>query len=533
MRQRCGAGIAAIFALVVGWQADVVLAQDGAARAAHGQPGSLAARIDAHVDAPRFAAASWGIEVVSIDSGRTLYSRHPQRLLVPASVAKLFTAVTVLDRFGPDHRIATTVYATAPLVRDGVLRGDLVLYGNGDPSLGIDTRKDWAKNLALALRRAGLREVRGDLFADATRFAAPRYGSGWEAADLQSWFGTSTSALTVDDNVVAVTVAPASAAGQLATIRFEPEASAPRLDNTLRTVPARTAFDISLIRRPGEPTLFAFGSIAANAGERRYRIALDDPARIAGEQLRKAMSAAGIGIRGDVRSLYWPERRRAETDMPLVKLAEDWSPPLSDLVRRGMKVSHNLYLQNLLLVVGADEGDRVIAAQPDAARPPAFRSSEKLGLDAMQRYLRTLGIGRNEVDLEDGAGLSRRNLVTANAIVRLLVGLADDPRHLAFRQSLPEAGIDGTLAGRMRNSAAASHVFAKTGSLSMTWSLAGYATTRAGERLAFAFLLNNYQPPDGASVRPGAELDALALMLAELSVRTGTPVPEAASVEVR
>lgn len=517
-----------VIALFVLHALSTARAQELSPTAARNDVASLAARMDALVDAPRFAAAAWGIRVVSLDSGKAIYQRNAEKLLVPASTAKLFTAALALDSFGADYRIPTVVFGTARPARDGGLRGDLILYGYGDPTLGIDQRADWAHVLAKQLRETGLREVKGDLVADATRFAAPLYGSGWEAADLQHWFGAPASALSVDDNTVKLRIQPGAQPGLLARIAFTPESSAPALENRLRTVPARTPGDISLIRRPGDHTLYAFGSIAANAGEQNYRIALADPALIAAVQLRQALADMGIGVRGRLRSLYWPAEDPARNGVELIKLAEDWSPPLADIVRRGLKVSHNGYLQNLLLMVGAREADQRLAELPEGTRASAFRGSEKRGLDVLQRYVARLGIPVEQVDLEEGSGLSRRDLVTASAMVTLLRAQADGEREVAFRRALPEAGVDGTLLGRMRNSAAAGRIHAKTGSMSMNTSLAGYATTAAGERLAFAFLLNNYQPSGDANARASSELDALAIALAELAERSDGSMPATA-----
>lgn len=492
-------------------------AQDGATQNDIAQ---LARRIDAQLDAPHFASASWGVSVVSLDSKKVLYQRNADRLLVPASIAKLYTAALALQTFGSEYRIPTTVFATKRAGRDGQLRGDLVLYGYGDPTLGIDRHADWAHTLAMQIRKAGVSQVRGDLIGDATRYAAPLYGSGWEAADLQHWFGAPTSALSIDDNVVKLKITPAPQVGQFAKIEFVPRTSAPELDNTLRTAPARTPADISLIRRPGSNTLYAFGSIAADAGEQNYKVALADPALVAVIQLRQALADVGIAVTGTLRSVYWPARDEAMAEKDRIELAKDWSPTLGEIIHRGLKVSQNLYMHNLLLLVGARENDQRMAALEEGARPLAFRSSATLGVDAMRRFLGSLGITSREVDLEEGAGLSRRDLTTASAMTKLLVATAVDPKYLALRQALPEAGVDGTLLGRMRKSRAMGQVHAKTGSMSMNTALAGYVITAAGERLAFALMLNNYTPSGDANPRASAELDQIAILLAQLRQRS-------------
>ncbi|MFZ2237369.1 MAG: D-alanyl-D-alanine carboxypeptidase/D-alanyl-D-alanine-endopeptidase [Dokdonella sp.] len=520
MIRRIAFAAAAAKGLLIAWFVIHSLAARAQDAAPTNNAATLATRIDAQLDDSRFNAASWGVKVVSIDTGKTVYQRNAERLLVPASTAKLFTAALALHTFGSDYRIPTMVFGTKRPAKNGELHGDLVLYGYGDPTLGIDRHSDWANTLAMQIRKAGVTRVTGDLVADATRYAAPLYGSGWEAADLQHWFGAPASAISVDDNTVKLSIKPGVQPGQLARIEFDPKTSAPSLDNRLRTVPARTPGDISLIRRPGSNTLYAFGSIAANAGEQNYRVALADPALVAAIQLRQALADVGVAVSGKLRSVYWPAVNEKPEGSELIKLASDWSPPLSEIVRRGLKVSQNLYLQNLLMLVGASESDKRIAAQEEGARPLAFRSSETLGIDAMRRFVGGLGISPREVELEEGAGLSRRDLTTASAMTRLLTATADDPKFLALRQALPEAGVDGTLIGRMRKSAAKGQVFAKTGSMSMNYALAGYATTTAGERLAFALLLNNYAPNGTANARASSELDNIAVMLAELGQQT-------------
>ena len=189
---------------------------------------------------------------------------------------------------------------------------------------------------------------------------------------------------------------------------------------------------------------------------------------------------------------------------------------MADIVNRGLKVSQNLYMQNLLLMVGAKAAADERAAGVES---PVFVSTETRGIQALRNYLRRIGVLLEGVLIEDGPGLSRRDLTSPAALTALLVRLGDNPDARAFRLALPEAGVDGSLTGRMRNSAAQGRIHAKTGSMAFTYALAGYARTAADERLAFAFMLNNYRRPVDAG-RPTAELDAIAVMLAELSERS-------------
>ncbi|HEY8327885.1 MAG TPA: D-alanyl-D-alanine carboxypeptidase/D-alanyl-D-alanine-endopeptidase [Rhodanobacter sp.] len=461
----------------------------------------LAAQIDAQIGQPRFAAARWGIAVVSLDSGRTLYAHHADQLLQPASTAKLFTAALALSVLGPDHRIPTRLLA-GERIAHGRLNGPLILYGMGDPTLGTTGSADWADQLASQAAARGLRFVHGDLVADDSYFAGPLYGSGWEAGDLQSWFAVPSSALSAQENTVNVTVNPGSAPGRPARLEFAPADARPDLDDQLLTGAAHTPNDINLYRAPGKPTLHAFGSIAADAPAQHFKLAMTDPALLAGMQLRRALQQHGIHVGGQLRVVHWPQQEAARFAQAGV-LGEVWSPPLREIVQRGLKRSQNLYLQNLLLGVGAQ--------QP--ASTPGFSSAESRGIEALRQLLLHIGIPPTASLIEEGSGLSRRNLVTPNALARLLSYLAAQPYAEMLRQALPVAGVDGSLAGRMRRTAAENNVHAKTGSLAYVHALAGYVTTAAGERLVFAIMLNNYQRPEGAP-SAGSDVDAIAVLLA-------------------
>jgi len=465
----------------------------------------LAAQIDGLIGQPRFAAASWGIAVVSLDSGRTLYGHRADRLLQPASTVKLFTAALSLSTLGTQYRFPTRLLARGG-IRRGRLNGPLILRGMGDPTLGTDGSADWADQLASQLAAHGVKLVRGDLIADDSYFAGPPFGTGWEAGDLQSWYAVPASALSVQENIVRITVRPGSAAGLPASLGFDPVEAKPDVLGQLTTILPRAPGDINLYRAPGADTLYAFGTIAANAPAQDFKLAMVDPALVAGRQLRQALARHGIRLTGKLQVLHWPG-----DDSDLLRhadvLGEVLSPPLWQILQRGLKRSQNLYLQNLLLSVGAR------AQASDDTAPAAFVSTQDGGIKALDQLLVQIGIPSSAALIDEGTGLSRRDLATPDALVRLLIYLAAQPYAEMLRQALPIAGVDGTLLGHMRGTAAEDNVHAKTGSMTYVHCLAGYVTSAAGERLAFAIMLNNYQRPDGAP-GAGSDVDAIAVLLA-------------------
>jgi D-alanyl-D-alanine carboxypeptidase/D-alanyl-D-alanine-endopeptidase (penicillin-binding protein 4) len=470
---------------------------------------SLGASIDAFIAQPRFAAANWGIAVVSLDSGRTLYVHHADQLFQPASTTKLFTTALALSTLGPDYRIPTQVLAKDD-IRTGQLDGPLLLYGMGDPTLGADaSTADWADQLATQLAARGLRKVTGDLIADDTYFQSPAMGSGWEAIDLQSWFGMPTSALSVDDNLVGIAISPGRSADAPAQVAFDATDAAPTLANDMTTGAARGRNDINLYRAPGSGTLHVFGSIAAGSPMLNYKLAMVDPAHVAGQRLFDALGRHGIHVDGMVRAVHWPQSDAAYREGSAV-LAQVLSPTVAQILHQGLKRSQNLYMQNLLLAVGArTQADAMQQPSP----PTGFITTEAWGIRALRGLLERIGVPAQASLIEEGSGLSRRDLATPETMTRLLSFLAAQPYAQVVYDAVPLAGVDGTLQWRMRKTPAENNVRAKTGSMSRVHCLAGYVTSASGERLAFAIMLNNYEPPEG-SPSASRDVDVIAVMLA-------------------
>jgi len=478
--------------------------------------GPLADRIDAFIAQPRFASAQWGISVVSLDTGRVLYAHRAGKLAIPASNTKLYTAALALSMLGGDYRIRTSLYASAA-PRNGVINGDLILYGRGDPTLGsaddTNTPTDWADQMAAALANRGVTRVRGALIADDTFFTGPSIAPGWEARDLQSWFVPPASALTVQGNMFMLHVEPDG--GLCCNIYTTPAMPGIRLVNLTQTDPAASYGDLGVYRPPGSRQLYIYGAMRPYAKARQFALSAPDPALMAGERLEEALVRHGIRVDGGVRALHWPRRDDAIGAPGTVEIADASSPPLADIVHHTLKHSDNLYAQLLLLqsgvhfAQGGNCDDRTVAP----------RTTDGWALCAMRDMLRRIGINRYQVRLEEGSGLSRKDLVTPRATTRLLAWAARQPFAAAYRDALPIAGVDGTLQWRMRNTAAAGNIQAKTGTLRYSYTLSGYVTTAAGKHLAFSLMLEDYARPTtdkGQRIDPSPQrdLDAIAAMLA-------------------
>jgi len=452
---------------------------------------TLARRIDAHLAQPRFAAASWGITVVSLDDGHIVYQHDAGRLLLPASTAKLYTAAFALDRLGPAYRTHTDVLASVPVER-GRLRGSLILRGRGDPTLAGSA---WADALATQLRDQGLRRIDGGIVGDDTAFPGPPVGSGWEASDLQTAYGATASGLSIDENTMTADLGPAGD-------RVSPGDAAVAL--AAQAAPATDVY-----RAPGSATVFSLRR-DGDTGVSHVRLSLPDPALTAARRLQSALERVGIRVDGLARSVHWPVPSPASAGV----LGTVASPPLAEILRGGLKRSQNLYLQSVFLLLGLE------SANAQATRHDTGRTEDQAAA-GLSSWLARHGIGPSAVMMEEGTGLSRHDLTTPASLLQVLVLMDASEQSAPWHDLLPVAGVDGTLARRMRGTAAEGNVQAKTGSMSLVNTEAGYVTTRAGQKLAFVVMLNNYRPPPRAVDVPAtsADVDAVAVMLAEATGR--------------
>jgi D-alanyl-D-alanine carboxypeptidase/D-alanyl-D-alanine-endopeptidase (penicillin-binding protein 4) len=474
---------------------------------------NLADRIEADISAPRFHGALWGVKVVSLDTGKTVFESHPDRLMSPASNSKLYTAAMALDHFGSDYRIVTPILAAAKPDAEGTLNGDLIIAGRGDPSWNARHFGTNFWNIFLpfvtALSNAGVRHVTGDLLGDATFFQSPRSGSGWDAEDLEEYYGAEISALTIDDNYTQIRVAPGAKPGEACVLTVADPGTGLRLDNQTTTLTNGASRHIEARLFPGENVVHIFGALPAGSAPESVDTPVPKPAEWFATALKEALRQNGIIVDGSARAIYWP----ASPPTANVKLAEVVSPPLRDLVRDFLKVSQNL------------ETDLIFEHTGETTRPadaPSWQTSEDCALAALHRFLITNGLPAAEVHFDEGSGLSRNNLTTANATVDLLRFMSKQPTGPDFIAALPLAGVDGTLRHRMKDTLAFQNLRGKTGTLRWANALSGFVTTASGEHLAFSLMLNRYAaPPDR---KRGDELDKIAVMLAEFSGRTEEPL---------
>jgi D-alanyl-D-alanine carboxypeptidase/D-alanyl-D-alanine-endopeptidase (penicillin-binding protein 4) len=464
--------------------------------------------VSAEVLRARIPRGHWGLLVVDAGDGRVLYARNAESYFTPASVTKLFTTALALALLGPDYRFRTTVETRGGLDARGRLLGDLVLVGRGDPNLSNrklpydphqefdGPREKLLELLAEGVVAAGVRSIEGNVVADATWFAEERYPPGWAIDDMPYRYGAAVSALTVHDNALEVEVRPGEMAGAPVWFRVEPWAEFYEFRNEARTVPAGTGIAehdaLRLLREPGSRGVTLRGLLPQDSEAQTLWLAVEEPAAHAAALFRRLLERRGVRIYGRAQV-----RTEPEAAAPATVLAEHVSAPLIEAVRVINKLSQNLHAELLLRAV---------------AREKTGTGSREKGLELLREFLLANGLRSDEVALEDGSGLARQNLLTPAATVALLRWAAAQSWGDAFRASLPVAGSDGTLQERMRQTAAAGRIAAKTGTLENSNALAGYAQARSGRTLVFALFADQHHLPARVAIEV---LDAICVALVE------------------
>ena len=436
-------------------------------------------------------SGSWGMMVVSLSHGDTLFSINADVPHLPASTQKVLTSALAFDALGPQYRYHTDVLRTGTM-KDGVVDGDLILRGDGDPSLSarfIGGKPDAAMDsLAIRVVRAGVRSVTGRVIGDASAFEARSIPAGWHPRILQDAYAGRVSGLSLNENLVWVTVRP-TVRGSAAEAVLEPATAAIPLRSTVRTVAGRGG-SLKLARNSNG--ISVSGTIGADVFQRSYSYIVEDPASFTTGAFLSALQRNGISVANGMSLAKTPANA-----LPVVS----WeSAPLETLITVMNRESVNVIAEHVFRAAsrGADRHGTGAATTADTA------------LRALLQ--RSAGVVLGAVDATDGSGLSQLDRVSPRAMVQLL-GWADKSSWgPLLHASLPLAGESGTLKRRMWGTTAQTNLHAKTGTTNDVVALAGYVTARNGELLAFALLYNGRD-----RWRAREAIDAIGITLANWS----------------
>ena len=473
--------------------------------------------IDSMVNAPEFRTAMWGILIVDPEAGDTLYSHNAAKLFIPASNQKLVSGSVMLEQLGPEFRFRTTFAAHGTIV-DGTLNGDLAVMGRGDPTMSDRMQKDAMipmRAIADSLSQRGIRRITGNVVVGGNAFPGPVAGAGWPWDGLNGASFAGVDELLFNEGLSILRVRPGVNIGDSAIVETRPARTFP----TVRVLATTIARDTSAVlataaSATGAPTpgrggrgtgtrVSAYHDTLTSAVIVTGQVAIGDSATITLPHhdpntafvaaLTEALAERGITV--DRQATTWSQDPRVDSLFTVL------SVPLKEIMPAIMKPSQNQIAEVFLRTLGleragvgtADSGRRVVERQFAAWKIPS---------DAFV--------------VRDGSGLSRSDLISPEAIVSILDAMRHSPNFTVFFESLPIAGVDGTIRTRMRDTPAQGNLRAKTGTLSMVRSLSGYVRTADGRLLEFSMLCNNWTTPQAAVDRVQ---DAIGSALAQLRLR--------------
>lgn len=428
--------------------------------------------------------ARWGVLVVSLDRGDTLFAVSQDSALAPASNMKLLTSAAALRELGPGFRFRTWLLSEGQ-ESDGVLHGDLVLYGTGDPGISdrfYPRKESVFEEMADQLLARGIVRVDGDLVGDASFLPGPLRPPGWEPEDLNDHFAAAVSALSFNENVVTLRVEPAARSGSPPTVFTIPDHAG--LDVVNRAVTTEAQGSLLIVRDDPLAPVSLAGALQRGGRGAWREITVSDPAAFALSVLRSVLESKGIQVAGASRVVARPQDSllgRRRTTAPALAgggrvrvLAAHASPPLRDYLAVVNKRSNNLFTELIFRTLG---------------RLTTGDGSPAGGAAAVASSLSGLGLDLAGLVQEDGSGLSAANRVRAATLVDLLARMSASPEWGDYWASLPVAGSRREL-GRMYDTPAAGNLRAKTGTIDGVSALTGVVQSQDGERLAFSILVN-------------------------------------------
>ncbi len=422
-----------------------------------------------------FAGGHWGVQVYSLDRSENLYARNPSRLFIPASNNKIITAAVALLCLGPDYSFPTLLQ-TDGTIENGTLKGNLIVKGYGDPSITVEKPdedpfqifRQWAS----ILKSNGILKIGGDLIGDSSSFEKTTFGQGWAWDDLTEGYAAPVSALQFNGNRLWIEIRTVRKHGSFPSVILKPLPHYWIVENGLIANAQSNTEKIEIQRSPTDESIALQGSIPANINTITRAVAVLDPVHYYLSALKQVLGEEQVNV-----LTCGIRESRTNSPQSLTTLWTHTSPPLSEILKPLLKESLNLHAETLTRALGMELYGI---------------GSFEAGKERVEDTLSRMAIDKGRYSYADGSGLSRRNLSSAEILVRILRSMYRSPYFTHFYNALAIAGQDGTLEKRLKGTKAENNVRAKTGSMSSVSSISGYLVTADGEMLAFSMLANNF-----------------------------------------
>ena len=448
--------------------------------------------IDKFAKDPELKHASISFKVVDLETNTTVAEMNSNLSLPTASIAKLFSTATALELLGSDYRAKTRVYHDGYIDSSGNLIGNIWIRGGGDPSLGSKyfnteiNQKKFLQTWTDRISTLGIKSVEGSIIADASEFGYNGAPDGWSWIDLGNYYGAGPSGLTIYDNLLKFHFRTSSKAGKSAVINsISPEVPGMSFQNYVKSS-TKKGDNTYIYGAPYSLERFATGTLPVNSSNFLVRGSLPDPEFQCAFELEQILRQNAIEIKGGI---------KAARKMGIHSNASDYSKRTEIITHEGVRLidiidqtnmrSVNLFAEHLIGLIGYEK---------------TGNGSTESGLTVLDNYWKTK-FDIHGMHVNDGSGLSRTNAISAANFVALLIEMNKSNNSKAFMNSLPVAGVSGTLRSVCRGQTAHNRMHAKSGSMRRIKSYSGYIDAISGKKYAFALIVNNYSCSSSALTR--------------------------------
>lgn len=450
---------------------------------------------------PGLSSAAWGFYAYNLTSNKVEAEHNKELNLVPASVMKTITTASALEILGPEFRFKTRFYINGTVSDEGILNGDLIIRGGGDPTFGSETNSgrcpDCLVNEIIDMLKAhGIKLIAGDILADDSYFEAMMTPGGWNFSDIGNRYGASPSGLSFMDNTIWFLFNSGREGSKAEYVGVRP--NLPGFQVYSEVIASGIGDNAYVFGAEYSNHRFINGKITPNQKEFEVKASMPDPPFAAAYTFYNKLNQAGIYITG-VAINTTQARIPINYNSPQIKLIGTISSPtLFEIAKITNKTSNNLYAEHL---------HKAISAQQTG------QGQNKLSNDIIANYWKNRGLNSNQLFITDGSGLSRSNAISVYNIVQLFKYMHQSKYSNHFYESLSIAGVDGTLKSLCTGTRAANNVHAKSGTMSRVKAYAGYVDTRSGQRIAFAIVANNYNVSTSAITK---KMENLMVKMAEM-----------------
>ncbi len=443
--------------------------------------------IDTMLSDPSLKSGSAALLIVDINNGEIIADRNSSLSLTPASVMKLITSAAALELLGPDHRFETTIGYTGTVKKgSGILRGDIIIMGGGDPVLGSENFAEYYGNFPdewiLEIASAGIKKIKGRVIADDSYFDYQPVPPGWNWEDIGNYYGAGVYGISLYDNTLKIhfrTSGPGTAPEMLYT-----EPGDPGIFFRSYVKVSGNSDQGYVYMAPYSSSGWISGTIPANSDNFILKASLPDPPLLLSRILTGRLKAAGITVSqepGTVR-LSYSYNLECYTEITTIT-----SPPLSEIIKILNTESVNLYAEHLVKEIGKETSGE---------------GSTDAGLKAIRQFLESIGLDTGGLFIGDGSGLSPQDALNPGQVVKLLMYMKGKSKNWdEYFGSLPEAGKEGTLKDCFMDPVFSGRLRAKSGTLTRSKAYSGYFETMTGREMAFCYIVNNFTGPSAEIVR--------------------------------